>query len=239
MILKYIISALLYVVAFFVFLLIGITTIILTYLFKPRQYDNLVKFFCRLFLNSLFIRVKCIGHEKIDKRRTYLFMCNHVNIFDVFLLNGYIPTFARGVELESHFSWPIWGKIATRFGTIPISHTKMISALKSLSLAEQAIQNGTSIIILPEGHRTRDGKMLPFMRGPFMLALNTKADIIPMAMIGAFKIKKTKHWLIQPGKVKLVFGEVISFQEIKDKNSKELRDFVRNKIQQLIDQHSN
>lgn len=229
----------LYIIALFSFLIIGIITIILTYLLKPRQYNSFVKFLCRFFLNSLFIRVNCIGREKIDNSKTYIFMSNHVNIFDVFLLNGYIPNFARGVELEKHFSWPIWGKVTTRFGNIPISHTKMVSAMKSLNIAEQTINNGTSIIILPEGHRTRDGKMLPFMRGPFMLTQKTKADIVPMAMIGAYEIKKVKHWLIKPGKIKLVFGDVILHQDVKNKNSKELKDFVNSKIQQLIDENSN
>lgn len=233
---KYLISILLYAIASITFLILGISVIVCSYLFKPRQYDKLIKWLCRMFLRSFFIRVKMIGREKIDPDKTYIFMSNHVNIFDVFLLYGYIPNFARGVELDSHFTWPLWGKVITRFGNIPISQKYVQSALDSLSRAEEAIKNGTSIIILPEGHRTKDGKMIPFMRGPFLLAKRAKADIVPTAMIGAFEIKRVKHWLVKPGMLKFVIGDVISYEHYKDFSTHKLRDEVRDRIQNLIDE---
>ncbi len=231
---KYIISGLLWMIAAVSFFLLGITVIILTFLFKPRQYDKFVKWLCRMFLRSIFMKVKTSGAEEIDTKKTYIFMSNHVNIFDVFLLNGYIPNFARGVELDSHFSWPIWGQVTTRFGNIPISQKYYQSALESLTKAEVALKNGTSIIILPEGHRTKDGKLQVFMRGPFLLAQQASVDIVPMAMIGAFEIKRVKHWLIRPGTVKLVFGDVISAKAVENLSTKDLRDLVKEKIQNLI-----
>ncbi len=235
---KYVLSIVLYIIGLIGFLFLGISVITVTYLFKPRQYDKFVKWLCRLFLRSMFIRVKTEGLEKIDPQKSYIFMSNHVNIFDVFLLYGYIPNFARGVELEKHFSWPIWGKVTTRFGNIPISQNKLLSAIKSLQRAETAFKSGTSIIILPEGHRTRDGNLLPFMRGPFLLVQKTKADIVPLAMIGTYEVKKVTHWLVKPGKIKLVTGDIIKYDTVKEMSTKELRDYVREKFLQLIDEHS-
>ena len=232
---KYIISVFLWAIGAIGFFFMGVTIIALTFLFQPRQYDKFVKWLCRVFLRSLFMKIKVSGLEKIDPEKTYIFMSNHVNIFDVFLLYGYIPNFARGVELDSHFKWPIWGQVITRFGNIPISQKYYQSALESLSKAEEAIKNGTSIIILPEGHRTKDGKLLPFMRGPFLLAQHAGADIVPMAMIGAFEIKTVTHWLIRPGTVKFVIDEAIPYDYFKNLSNKELRDLVRNKIRSLID----
>lgn len=231
---KYLISILLYAIGSITFIILGISVIVCSYLFKPRQYDKFIKWLCRMLLRSFFIRVKVIGLEKIDSNKTYIFMSNHVNIFDVFLLYGYIPNFARGVELDSHFSWPIWGQVITRFGNIPISQKKLQSAMQSLDKAEEAIQNGTSIIILPEGHRNRDGNMLPFMRGPFLMAKKAKADIVPTAMIGAFKIKRVKHWLVRPGTAKFVIGDVILYDIFKELTTHELKDMVKHRIQQLI-----
>ncbi|MDZ7318589.1 MAG: 1-acyl-sn-glycerol-3-phosphate acyltransferase [candidate division KSB1 bacterium] len=217
------------------FVCLGVIVIVATFLFQPRQYDRFVKWLCRAFLRLIFIKVSTKGLEKIDPDKTYLFMSNHVNIFDVFLLYGYIPNFARGVELDDHFRWPIWGQVITRFGNIPISQKYYQSALESLSKAETALKNGTSIIILPEGHRTKDGKLLPFMRGPFLLAQRARVDIVPMAMIGAFEIKRVNHWLIRPGTVKLVVGDVISPITFENLSTKELRDRVKANIQSLID----
>ncbi|MFZ5516298.1 MAG: lysophospholipid acyltransferase family protein [Candidatus Zhuqueibacterota bacterium] len=234
---KYIISIFLYIIGSISFLLLGVSVITCSYLFKPRQYDRFAKLACRLFLKSFFIDVRILGAEKLDREKTYIFMANHVNIFDVFVLYGYIPNFARGVELDAHFAWPVWGPVIRRFGNIPISQTNTRSAIKSLSLAENAIRSGTSIIILPEGHRTKNDQLLPFMKGPFILSLNAKSDIVPTAMVGAFQIKRVTHWLVQPGQMKFVFGDVIPYAFYKDKTPAELRDFVKNKIQNLIDTH--
>jgi 1-acyl-sn-glycerol-3-phosphate acyltransferase len=234
---KYLVSIFLYAIGSITFFILGISVIICSYLFKPKQYDKFIKWLCRMFLRSFFIKVKVIGLEKIDPEKTYIFMSNHVNIFDVFLLYGYIPNLARGVELDSHFKWPLWGKVTTRFGNIPISQKHFQSALDSLNQAEHAIKNGTSIIILPEGHRTRDGKLLPFMRGPFLMAKKAKVDIVTAAMIGAFQIKRVKHWLVKPGMVKFVIGDIITHESFKDLSTHELKDLVRKKIQKLINEN--
>jgi 1-acyl-sn-glycerol-3-phosphate acyltransferase len=231
---KYLISSLLWLIGAVNFFFLGGTVIVLTFLFQPRQYDRFVKWLCRLFLKSLFIKVKTFGLEKIDPNKTYLFMSNHVNIFDVFLLYGHIPNFARGVELDVHFRWPIWGQVITRFGNIPISQKYYQSALESLGQAEAALKNGISIIILPEGHRTKDGRLLPFMRGPFLLAQRAKVDIVPLAMIGAFEVKRVNHWLIRPGTVKLVAGDIISHATFENLSTRELRDQVKERIQSLM-----
>lgn len=234
---KYLVSVLLYALGSITFFILGVSVIVCSYLFKPRQYDKFIKWLCRVFLRSIFMKVKVIGLEKIDPQKTYIFMSNHVNIFDVFLLYGYIPNFARGVELDSHFKWPIWGQVITRFGNIPISQKYFQSALDSLNRAEEAIKNGTSIIILPEGHRTKDANMLPFMRGPFLMAKKARADIVPTAMIGAFEIKRVTHWLVKPGTVKFVIGDVISYESFKNSSTHELKDLVKERIQNLIDEN--
>jgi len=233
---KNVISALIWAIGAVSFFVLSITVIVLTFLLQPRQYDRFVKWLCRAFLRSIFMKVEVIGLEKIDPHKTYIFMSNHVNIFDVFLLYGYIPNFARGVELDEHFRWPIWGKVITRFGNIPISQSRVISALQSLEKARNAIREGTSIIILPEGHRTKDGRLLPFMRGPFLLAQKAGAPIVPTVMIGAFHIKRVNHWLIQPGTVTFVIGDIIYPETFQSMTSQQLRDLVREKMQRLIDQ---
>ncbi|MBN1154730.1 1-acyl-sn-glycerol-3-phosphate acyltransferase [candidate division KSB1 bacterium] len=234
---KYLVSILLYLIGLPTFLIVAIVVIVCSFLFKPQQYDRFVKALCRILLRTFFIKVDVIGMERIDPTKTYIFMSNHVNIFDVFVLYGYIPNFARGVELDSHFRWPIWGKVITRFGNIPISHKKLRGALNSLNKAEQAIQNGTSIIILPEGHRTRDGKLLPFMRGPFLMAQKARTDIVATAMVGAYNIKRVSHWLIKPGTVKFVIGDVIRYESFKTLSTHELKETVKESIQKLLDEN--
>ncbi len=233
---KYLISILIYIPGIISFLVLSLITIIATILFKPETYDPFVKLVCRLFVKVFFIKVKVVGIEKIDPKKSYIFTCNHVNIFDMFILNGYIPNFTRGIELDKHFKWPVWGPVIRRFGNIPISHSDPKSALVSLSKATEALKNNISIIILPEGHRTRDGKLRHFMKGPFYLAHQSKADIVPMALVGAYRINRVTSLVIRPGTVTFRFGDVISHQFYQQLSVRQLRDIVRAKTQQLLEE---
>ncbi len=194
---------------------------------NQKLFDPLIRLLCRILPAMFGIRVKTLGLEKLDPEKTYLFMANHVNIFDGFILYGYIPHFIRGVELEDHFSWPVWGTITRRMGNIPISHKNTVEALKSLDIAQTALSMGTSIAILPEGHRTRDGKLQHFMRGPFRLAKNAEVDIIPIVMKGLWERKSVKSKIVRPGSVELVFGKPITSELTEELSDRELKDKVR------------
>ena len=158
-----------------------------------------------------------------------------MNLLDPILLYGYIPQFIRGIELEEHFSWPLWGTIVRQIGNIPISHKDTKSAVESLEKAGRIIQEGTSIIIFPEGHRTRDGKLQNFQRGPFHLARKAKVDMIPVVLKGLWEIKTVHSLYIKPGPIKIVFAKAIPAQEIQGSNDRELRVRTRQLIQEILE----
>ncbi len=205
-------------------------------LFKPGTYDQAVKQLCRCFIRGLFINVVPEGLENIESNKTYIFVSNHVNIFDPFILNGYIPNFARAVELDTHFTWPLFGPAIRRFGNIPISHKNPRQAFKSLQKAEQALNEGCSIIILPEGGRTLDGNLKPFKRGPFLLAKNACVDIVPIVLKGSFKVKRKGDPLIRPGTIICRFGKAIPMAKIHRMKTADLRRHVRETMQEMIEQ---
>lgn len=233
---KQLISILVYIPALIGFSILAFFVLLLTFICKPYSCDSFIKLLCRFFLKTSLIRVKVRGREKVDPQKTYIFMSNHVNIFDVFILTGYIPNLTRGVELDKHFHWPIWGPMIRRYGNIPISHTNPRSALVSLEKARETFKKGVSIIILPESHRTRDGNLLPFKKGPFRLAAEAQADIVPCAMVGAYEIKTVTSWLIKPGTVIFKIGDVVPYQFYKDLSITQVRDLVKNKIVELLEE---
>lgn len=202
---------------------------------NQKLLDPLIKLVCRVLPLGFGCRVRVTGRARVDPGKPYIFMSNHVNIFDPVILYGHIPNFLRAVELESHFSWPVWGTITRRLGNIPISHKHMARALESLHKAAELMRQGTSIAILPEGHRTRDGRLGAFMRGPFRLALNVEADIVPMAMKGGFDRKNVHSRLVRPGRMELAIGRPISFQTFAAQTERELRNTVRAAIQTLLE----
>lgn len=216
------------------FITLGSLILFLSLFVNPNHFSRFIKACCRCIVRSLFIRVKVKGRDLLYPNQTYLFMANHVNLFDVFVLYGYIPHFCRAVELDDHFTWPFYGRIIRRLGMIPISQTRARSALNSLNRAKEVLSKGISIIILPEGHRTLDGRLGPFQRGAFRLAKEGGVDIAPMALIGAFKINRKGSLLIRPGNMVLRFGEPVSYSDIGDLDVDQIRSMVQHKVFMLL-----
>ena len=206
-------------------------------MFLPKaQHDPMVKWMTRILLTFIGIKVEVVYAEKFDMNDTYLFLSNHVNILDPFLLYGYIPTLVRGVELASHFRWPIYGWTLRRMGHIPIDRENAREAMLSINKAAAALRKGNSIVILPEGHRSRrsDGKLAKLMKGSFILAKEGGRDIVPIIISGGWKVTHRGSWKISPGKIKMNFGKVIREKEFRDLGTNELRDLCRLRLEEII-----
>ena len=127
-----------------------------------------------------------------------------------------------------------WGKIIKQYGVIPIVRNQIRKAIKSLSAAEDALNNGVSFIISPEGTRTLTGELSPFKKGPFHLAKKTGATIVPIGLHGGLKAKKKDDWRLSPGILTTRFGTPITKKEYGDLTVDEIKDLVRERIQHLI-----
>jgi 1-acyl-sn-glycerol-3-phosphate acyltransferase len=134
------------------------------------------------------------------------------------------------VEAAYHFSWPLWGWLSKKWGNIPITRRNLPKAIKSLEKARKVVESGTSIVLLPEGHRTLSGEIGEFKKGPFYLAMEAKADILPFAMSGLFEFKRKYDWTLNPTTIYVIFGKPITFESFKDQSIDEIREKVRNTI---------
>lgn len=217
-------------------LILGLPFILLQNIFNNKRFfDPLVKFICHLIPLSFGIRVKTVGKELLDPEKSYVFIANHVNILDPVLLFGFIPHFVRGVELESHFNLPVWGAVIRGLGNIPISQKDVKSAIESLEKAGKVIKEGTSIAIFPEGHRTRDGQLQPFQRGPFRLVRNAEVDLVPVVLKGLWERKTVHSPFVKPGTVEIIFEKPIPAQEILESSDRELRTRCTQIMQEILD----
>ena len=134
-------------------LLIGMAIFI-----DPRKNDYPQRLFFRNILRLLGIRLRVERAPGFDPHRTSLFICNHVNIFDPFVVYSAIPQFLRGFELASHFKIPFYGWLMGRFGNIPVPNDINRAGVEVMKQrASAALQSGISLIAFPEGRRTRDG----------------------------------------------------------------------------------
>lgn len=188
-----------------------------------------LKGLCRSLVWICGIRVKVSGRENFQASRQYLLMMNHVNILDGFVFYRSFPGIARGIEEESHFDWPIYGWVIRRMGQIPVSRKSGIKAIESLRRAAELIgrKKNYSFMVLPEGTRTRDGKLGQFKKGGFLLALETGLDILPLVQKGAGLINRRGSLLIRPGTVDFIIEKPISVAGYSRQNLPELMEKVR------------
>jgi len=231
---KYVISVYVWVVGGLYFILLCFKVLILSLFFKPKKIDPFIKLSLKGLFKISFIKVQSEGTEHIEPDKTYLFMSNHTSLFDIPVFEAYIPIFVRGVEALRQFKWPVYGWIIRRLGNIPIDRSDLQASIQSAKIAEEHLQRGISILILPEGHRTLDGNLRPFKKLPFHLAKGAEVPIIPIGLSGVFQLKRKGSWLIRPGVVQIKFGLPIEPETIRSLSVEELRDLTKSKIHELI-----
>ena len=211
----------------FVVLFVGLFTM------SRERVFALARFFFTIQTRLMGIRLKVTGLSHIDQNRTYLIMGNHQSLFDLFVVPAAIPLTYVAVEAAYHFSIPLWGSLITRWGCIPIHRNNLEKAKQSLETARQRLGDGVSIIILPEGHRTLSGELGPFKKGPFHLALQADADILPFAISGLYEYQSKGTFHLNPKAVRVSIGPAIPYAAVSDMTPERLRDHVRGVIADL------
>ena len=227
-------SVFLWTSGFLFFGIFSTIAILLSYVIPLKKLDPFVNNSLKLLFKVMFIKVKVEGNTNIDNSKTYLFMSNHVSLFDVPLLKAYIPIYFKGVEAHHQFKWPFYGWLITRLEAIPIERENIYSSMRSINKVNKLLEKGTSIAILPEGTRTLTGKMQPFKKMPFMLAKKAGVDIIPIGLSGLFKLKPKGSWHITPSTITINFGDPIKSEIVNDLSVEELRDKVFESIKGLV-----
>ena len=194
---------------------------------SPRKHDWLQRGLCRRIAFLSGARLQIERAPGFDAQRTSFFVVNHVNLFDPFLLYCAIPQYVRGWELESHFKIPVYGWLMRRFGNVPVPDVRRPADLKRMwRMTREALDGGTSLIIFPEGKRTRDGRLGEFEAGGFRLAQQLGVPIVPVSLVGSFLHFRTGHWMLRPCTIRIVLHDTIDTAALKKEDVPGLRDKV-------------
>jgi 1-acyl-sn-glycerol-3-phosphate acyltransferase len=181
----------------------------------PRKNDWPQRIFFRNILRLAGVKFEVHRAPGFDAARTSIFICNHINIFDPFVIYSAIPQFVRGFELESHFKIPVYGWMMARFGNVPVPSAPSREGLEIMSArAKAALDSGISLIAFAEGSRTRDGHVQAFKKGTFNLAQKFGVPIVPMSIVGSFEFFRTGHWMLHPGKITVYLHDTIDTSKI-------------------------
>jgi 1-acyl-sn-glycerol-3-phosphate acyltransferase len=202
----------------------------------PKKHDWLQRALCRRILFFSGARTRAIFEPGFDPKRTCFFVSNHVNFFDPFVLYCTVPQFVRGWELESHFNIPVYGWLMKRFGNVPVPDVRKPADLKRMwRMTRDAFDRGTSLIVFPEGKRTRTGHVDGFQDGVFRLAQQLGMPVVPVSIVGSFRHHRTGNWMFWPATITVHLHETIETSGLSKEDVPALRDRVRNIIAAPID----
>ncbi len=165
---------------------------------------------------------KAIVHPDVDDNTAYIFACNHVNLLDHVTMYNSTPHFKQGVELASHFEVPVYGWFMKQRGTIAVhkGSRKQIERLQADVEAELAL--GHSILVFPEGTRTKDGRVGRFRKGFFRIARDAGVAIVPVSVTGMFGVLRKGSGMMRPGFVTVHVGAPIPTKDVSDEDLKDL-----------------
>jgi len=185
-----------------------------------------------MILRVTGIRLKVEGLENIDPKRQYVFIVNHQSNIDIPVLVQALPEFQLRWLAKKELLWvPFlgWAMWATKHVTVDRSDPQ--DAVKSLARAKERLDAGISLVIYPEGTRSRDGRLQRFKKGGFLLAAQANTPIIPVTVNGSAELLPAGAWRLQPGTIDITIDKPVSVEGFRPGNLRLLVNQVRATIE--------
>ncbi len=155
------------------------------------------------------VKVETLGLEKINPARTYIFMSNHASNLDPPMLLPRIPRRTSVMAKKELFRYPILGETMRMGSLVPVDRGNRDAGIAAVKAAAEVVRQGINMTIYVEGKRSFDGKLLPFKKGPFYLAMECGVPVVPVSIVGSHALMPKSRFQITPGTVKIVFHEPI------------------------------
>jgi 1-acyl-sn-glycerol-3-phosphate acyltransferase len=221
------------VIVFLILTVLAIPVLLVSALFGLRDAFLVYgRWMMRVGRTILGIRVEATGLERLDGGTPYIFMSNHLSFLDAPLLMTVLDRPARVIVKRFVFRFPVLG-LGMRFsGYVPLDREGAGAGRRSIARAASLIkEKGYSFLIYPEGTRSWDGRLLPFRRGGFFLALECGAPIVPVTIRGTYELMPRGKWLIHgSGPVKITFHEPVPVTGRTPETMPELMEKVRTAV---------
>jgi 1-acyl-sn-glycerol-3-phosphate acyltransferase len=200
---------------------------------KTRAFQNSAHLWARFLALFSGVRVRVSGLENVPPDRAVIFAANHQGMSDTLIALGFLPTRFRFAIKKELFKVPFFGWYLKKAGYFSIDRKMALSAYWTVGKIVEIIKNGESVLIFPEGSRTKTGELGKLKRGSLLAALESGAPIVPVAISGSYNILPRGSWIIRPHPVKFSIGKPIHIKSVADYESKveEVRNTIANMLQ--------
>jgi 1-acyl-sn-glycerol-3-phosphate acyltransferase len=195
----------------------------------------IARIWARSILMASRVHVRVDGLSNIEPDKSYIYMANHQSNFDIPVLLGYLPVQFRWLAKAELFKIPMFGRAMLGAGYVKIDRFNQQSAFESISEAAQKMKNGVSVMIFPEGTRSKDGRIRPFKKGGFVMAVDSGVPIVPVIIRGTWPIMAKSSLRINRGDVEMEIAGPIDTIGYSRETKEELMDAVRSVICQKFD----
>jgi len=196
-------------------------------------YDRAAKRWARNALWAAGVPYRVVGLEAVAVDRPFVIASNPQSWFDIFLLAAALPGSLRFVAKKELARVPLLGRAMRHAGHIFIDRQNRQAAFGAYEEAAAAIREGISAVVFPEGTRSRTGELLPFKKGPFVLAIAAGVPLVPAYCAGTFTLLPKGSWRIRPHPVALLFGRPIPTEGLRYEDRERLMEQTRRAIEQL------
>ena len=215
----------------FATLILGILVIVLSFFVRSgNPLHKIARFWGKSILVVSRVKVSVKGLSNIDPASPYIYMANHQSNFDIPVLLGHLTVQFRWLAKMELFKIPVFGRAMRKAGYISIDRHHRESAFDSLKVAANKIKSGVSVLIFPEGTRSRDGNIRPFKKGGFVMAIDSGVPIVPVVITGTRAIMPKGKFRVYPGHVSMVIHKPIGTSTYTRETKEALMESVRRVI---------
>ena len=212
---------------------LGVLSLLSSFFDKDGHIQHVfARLWSRMILATVLSRVTIEGLERLPAGAA-VWAVNHASALDIPVIYANLPRQFRIMAKKELFRYPFMGWHLQRSGQIAIDRDDARASVRSLARAADSLRSGMPLMVFPEGGRSLDGCIQPFLGGAFLAAIRAGVPVVPMVIVGAFEILPMNSYHLQPGPVQLVIGEPIPPEGYKPRDMDAFADRVRSAIEDM------
>jgi 1-acyl-sn-glycerol-3-phosphate acyltransferase len=200
---------------------------------KGRILHGFARFWSQLIMKIICSPTRVTGLEKIDTSKPHVYAVNHASALDIPVLYVYLPFQFRIAFKKELLAYPIVGWHLKRSGQICVDQQNPAASIGSIRSALKSLRGGMPLVIFPEGGRTPDGEVKPFLPGAFFLAIKAQVDIVPVALVGMYQLLPMNTYHIKCRPLEMRVGQPIPTAGYTLRTMEDLSERVHGAIEEL------